>query len=359
MSGASLVSIRCFDKGGNNVLNLVLKQSPGGDTAVNAGLVREAMFYNLSDSLKLGVRIPRCYFAAADEATGAKALLLEDLGNAIQAGYFFDPTQPNNLGVDVAKKTAESDMNALRVTAAVFLSAAAFHGKYWNDEAIRELKCLRGARWTEEAWTAGQETAINMWRLEKVQAFFADDQNQGGAGVKWSKLYGLLEKSIGLSSWDEHQKMAKVRPFTLVHGDFHPGNMVVLPKDPQGKLSDVERCCFLDWEMVGVGSGPQELGQFLISHASAQFRREHERALVHTYLAKLNSVLCNRGLPQQTFEATWDEYTFGGLTKWLWFMPLLINWCPPQVSEYFAQKVTDFAEDHSITPDNVTMLRFF
>ena len=33
--------------------------------------------------------------------------------------------------------------------------------------------------------------------------------------------------------------------------------------------ADEERVCFVDWEMVGFGSGPQELGQYLISHAAA------------------------------------------------------------------------------------------
>ena len=49
----------------------------------------------------------------------------------------------------------------------------------------------------------------------------------------------------------------------------------------------------------------------------------------------------------------------GGLCKWLWFLPLLINSCPPNMAAYFCQKVTDFATDHEISEANVTMPRFF
>ena len=39
----------------------------------------------------------------------------------------------------------------------------------------------------------------------------------------------------------------------------------------------------LDWEMVGVGSGPQDIGQYMISHTAPEERRANEKMLVEHY----------------------------------------------------------------------------
>ena len=36
----------------------------------------------------------------------------------------------------------------------------------------------------------------------------------------------------------------------------------------------------LDWENVGIGSGPQEIGQYLISHMDPSLRAQVEREIV-------------------------------------------------------------------------------
>ena len=46
--------------------------------------------------------------------------------------------------------------------------------------------------------------------------------------------------------------MNKESQWTLVHGDFHAGNQLFDRKT--GEITT------LDWEVVGLGSGPQELG---------------------------------------------------------------------------------------------------
>jgi thiamine kinase-like enzyme len=276
---------------------------------------------------------------------------MEDLRSAIQAGYFFDPAQPNNYGKDVAALTKDSDMDQKRVAQAIFSSIATVHGQFWNDKQLGEQKpYLRGSKWTEDTWNKGQGVAIGLFKAPKVQEFFKQE--------KWAGLGGLLEKAISLSDWAEYEKAAANRAFTLVHGDFHPGNMLVLPQDATGSLTDEQRCCFLDWEMVGIGSGAQELGQFLISHATSEWRREHEKELVTAYHAKLSKILEGKGA-QSSFEDCWSEYVNGGLGKFMWFLPYLVFKCPPGMAAYFAKKVLDFANDHGITKENIQMLRFF
>ena len=116
-------------------------------------------------------------------------------------------------------------------------------------------------------------------------------------------------------------------PWTLVHGDFHPNNLFMTFNRPStdshdhnaqalaassrekqeeeqdelqgfvGSLASsdmhVHHCAcgcihldaevkLLDFDMVGLGSGPQELGQYLISNMHPATRRTHERNLVCT-----------------------------------------------------------------------------
>jgi hypothetical protein len=354
MSGAGLVLLHCSDNRGVRRVSAVLKESAGGEVALSTGTVREAAFYNAFPTDILGLRIPNVYYAAGEETSGAKALLMEHLGSCIQAGYFYDPKQPSNAGTDVKAATRDSDLDTLRVTTAIFSSIAILHGRFWNSAQLRAHSYLRGAQWTKETWSKGQGTAIGLLGTEKVQTFLRGD--------RWTALRALMARGAELSNWEDYQKKAESRPFTLVHGDFHPGNMVVLPQDTEQSLSDEQRCCFLDWEMVGLGSGPQELGQFLISHATLAWRRTHEKALVEAYHATLNETLQRNDRTngeEYPFGQCWEEYVFGGFGKWMWFLPLLITWSPEPMSEYFASKMDDFASDHNITPENIQMLRFF
>ena len=353
MSGSTMRKFRCLDGANKEVVVVVVKESPERN-GNEFGLTREVHFYNdLRPALTECLRMPRIFFAEADDTTGAKVILMEHFDDAcIQAGYFFDPRQPNNWEKNVEEITSSSDFTPSRVLNNIFEGIANLHGRYWNSQSLRGKKYLRGNNWTEDSWNVGQNSSIDAYRRERAKTFFA----QG----KWSGLKRLLEASHAKISFESYKDWAASRAFTLVHGDFHPGNMLILPADTaDGKRSDIDRCCFLDWEMVGVGSGSQELGQFMISHPTSVFRREHEQAAVRAYYDHLVTVMPADDASRYTFEQCWQEYVFGGLGKWLWFMPILADMLPVPVVDYFAEKVLDFCHDHGITVDNVPMPRFF
>ncbi len=72
----------------------------------------------------------------------------------------------------------------------------------------------------------------------------------------------------------------------------------------------------VDWEMVGIGSGAQDLGQYVISNMDRKKRAECERKLIEEYFAEI--LKC--GVTNYTFEECWREYTIGGTERWLWFL---------------------------------------
>lgn len=76
-------------------------------------------------------------------------------------------------------------------------------------------------------------------------------------------------------------------------GDCHPGN-ALWPASP-----DCTRgVALIDFEAVALGSGAQDLGQFVISHMAPDVRRGCEKELVETYHAELVAALKARGLEE-------------------------------------------------------------
>ena len=116
--------------------------------------------------------------------------------------------------------------------------------------------------------------------------------------------------------------------FSLVHGDAHPHNALWVSKD-----TEEERLVMIDFEMVGVGSPAQELGQYMISHMEPDARRACEDQVVRAYheelLRMVKPTAQEKGkdgnettVEAYTFEACWAEYIAGGIGRWVWFIPL-------------------------------------
>jgi hypothetical protein len=74
----------------------------------------------------------------------------------------------------------------------------------------------------------------------------------------------------------------------------------------------------IDWEMVGVGSGPQDLGQFVISNMDPADRRSNEKSLVRAYFDEL--IRSGVEGDENLWDFCWTEYQVGGVERWLWFL---------------------------------------
>jgi aminoglycoside phosphotransferase (APT) family kinase protein len=133
----------------------------------------------------------------------------------------------------------------------------------------------------------------------------------------------------------------------LVHGDFWPGNIMI-------SKSDTRDLRLLDWEMVGLGSGPQELGQYILSNMDPSERRECEDKLIRNYHRELEQL----GV-ELSWEDCWKEYLIGGLERWLWFLVYFCSREGPLLkwAQFFHDQIKEFVHDHNIQPENVTQPR--
>ena len=136
-----------------------------------------------------------------------------------------------------------------------------------------------------------------------------------------SKFVSLLEASLTKVNWDDFQNRIHNTAFTLVHGDFHPGNFMVARKKDSNKVifGDVK---LMDWEVVGIGCGAQDMGQFVISHVPLETRRKLEKQVFReAYYDKLVEKLKAKNVEKlPTFEECWHEYVYGGVERWVWLL---------------------------------------
>lgn len=323
------------------------------------GLPREAAFFNtFAPTLSKVIGLPKVWHSEGDVTTGEKVVVMERLANVTQSGYFFGPGSPLNQGKDLPKICAEAgNPHCKDVAAATFRAAAEVHARYWHDESLLGRSWLRGSSWVqgqgEEAWKQSQQTVKDSWKV------FHENREKGELTSEWPEdLVTIVDAAVGKISWESFQS-AK-RPWTLVHGDFHPAN-IMWRNDTTARSSSTtgshQQPVFLDWEMVGLGSGPQELGQYVISHMDPVVRSQCEEELVRGYYEHLVSAYPGSKACDYTWEECWSEYKLGGVGRWMWFLPYFASRGPKHYLDFFINQVGAFLRDHCITAETVEQPR--
>jgi hypothetical protein len=349
----SLLRLRLqYDAPARAPATLVAKaHAPGREaTSLALGLAREALFLasplaaRLRRSLPDGA-LPAVHYARGDLATGRKALLLEDVaaGGGIQAGLFFGAGSPLNWGRPLAPE--ESGVSAEEVSRVAFRLMARWHAEFWADDTLLEgMPWLRGAPWTQAAFEAAQAKAAQAWA--------AAEAGSDCAARFPPRVLGVVRASLARADWDAFQRQQAARTaarcWTLVHGDCHPANFV-------WRAGGERRLAVLDFEAVGLGSGPQELAQFLISHMAPAARRACEAPLLREYHDEL--LRAGGARVALTWRACQEEYVAGGAERWVWLLAVLAAACPPDMVRFWAAQLDAFLEDHGVTAESVGMPR--
>jgi len=356
LSGGILNRVHVYAEGDAVKHTFVLKNEGGWAGNKAAGLAREGLFYkHFAPTLRAhGVSLPVVYYAHGDMSSGQKLILLEDIKDGVQAGYFFGPGSPHNWTKDLEKITGgEGAPSALDITRKAFSIAAKLHAKYWRDESLLQMHFLKGVDWRqgkgEEAYMSTQRQAADAWESLRAK-MSADGGGDGGSGVVWDDyLLEVMDSSMSKISWKTYQQdVASATAWTLMHSDCHPANMMWQAAE--------QRLVLLDWEVVGLGSGPQDLAQFVISHMNPALRKEHEMELLRAYYAEL---LAERPELQHSysFDQCLRDYVAGGSERWVWLLALLVTICPPPMVQYFHDQLCAFMKDHNITALSVGMPR--
>ena len=348
-------------------LALVLKTASGSERRAHLGNAREAFFYNEFAAELSAANVPKCFYAHGDLATGEVVMLLEALEDAVPSGVFFGAAQPNNWSVrDRLPQLCAGNPGPEQITIDAFALYARMHAIYWRDASLCSRHWLRGSSWQagtgQVSWEAAQAQARGAWA--HIRPSITSGGEPGGASggesaaLEWdSHLVACLDASFAKADWAAYHAELAARPFTLVHGDAHAHNfMWTRQRSPDA------RQVLIDFEMVGVGSNAQELGQYIISHVPAAMRRAHTHEWVAAYHKELVAALRARGLESEaaayTPEACFAEHVAGGVGRWVWFVPILISMgLPSSMNQYFHDQLATFLHDHIPDPADTPMPR--
>ena len=342
--------------------------------------------------------LPEVYFSAGDMVLGKKTTIMEDLtaSGAVQCGYYFGPNSPHNYGKDLAALTAGVVSSQEEILAQVATLAAEMHGANWGDvSSFERMPWLKSAAWYRgegrQAWDGGQAYTRQLWA--KVR--------EGDVCSGWDPiLIALIDSSVDKgTSWEAFQASLKKEPCTLIHSDFHPANLMIRTRRPvalgvcdyaldeqsseegdaealeedakdealvlkmqaraaaaeqlrtsgavplsasRGSSDSDNELVVLDFELVGLGSGAQDLGQFLISHSSPADRERTELPFLQQYHAALTTVLAAKGLDvtrEYPFDALLRDYALHGAGKWIWLLIVMsdMDACKPIMPYFHAQ----------------------
>jgi Protein of unknown function (DUF1679) len=353
------------------------------------GLAREACFYtDLAPFLPSNQNngIPKIWYSYGNNETGEKCIIMEYLDPTkwLDSGLFFGPGNPNNWNRDLpfilnrsylSSNIPSKPPTSASVAYTTFREIARVHAYFWNKEELLlhpNFHWLRGHGWIQqksrETWEASQNLIRTIWSKycqDDVGYEQQEERQEQKKIITWDPVVRLaVEKSISSISWENQiNRLCVSGHWTLVHGDFWPGNVMwdiqnEIKRQPQLQVNEeIDKCNIriLDWEMVGLGSGPQDLGQYVLSNFSSQERRECEHEIVHAY----HNELCLAGRNDVSFEYCWNEYMIGGVERWLWFLiwflgqgESLQGW-----AQFFHDQIADFMHDHNISEANISQPR--
>jgi hypothetical protein len=210
----------------------------------STGYRNEVCFYQ-HFARRLSVRSPRCSFAAIDD-DGWFTLLLEDMAPAVP-------------GDQLAGCSVEQVEDALR-------ELVGLHAPLWGDLALAEHGCFASNRRVDpELFATGLSASIPGFLERYAPALDAPAVD----------FYERLARGA------PHWFRARPAPTTLVHSDYRPDNLLF------GAIEGGRKVAVVDWQGLGYGSGPADVG-FLVGNAlTVADRRAHETRLVREYHAQL------------------------------------------------------------------------
>ena len=158
---------------------------------------------------------------------------MQDLSDGIQSGYFFGPGSPHNWGADLLKKTRglSARISALDVAKVAARAAAGIHGSFFRDAGLSTHPWLRGSGWIsgqgQEIWEKYQEQCQGAWASLDFAA----------SGVAWDPfLRECIDAAIAKAKpenggFQSFLAWMEKSPWSLVHGDFHPANCMLLASE--------------------------------------------------------------------------------------------------------------------------------
>ncbi len=210
---------------------------------------------------RVGIRTPRCHYAAHDPESGRFALVLEDLS----------PAAPVDQLTGLSPHQVALALDEL----------ASLHAPMWDDRSIEEIDWLTKGRVDPEA------AAVFIPML--FDQFLERHRDALTPGCR--RTVETLREAGPVAA-------DPPRPFTLIHSDYRADNLIFEGGGGRVPVAAV------DWQTVTYGAPATDLSFVVGTSLSPDDRRAHEESLVDRY----HGALTAQGVRDYDRGRCWDDY---------------------------------------------------
>lgn len=257
-------------------------RSPSGETSVIVKLwsteppddVTEVRFYRHL-APRLGIRVPRCHFAAVDPAIGRAVLVLEDLAPLEQGDAL------TRLGRVRSERLAET--------------VAMLHAAWWEEPALVDEE------WLEEAPLGRSRAWLSSRKAEYLDRFGAPDDRLLAAVLRDVETVNeLATQRLGGAWW------------SLIHGELHLDQIVFVAGD-EPVILDWARCrrgpVASDLAQVAFEIGPLDAANAVIDSYQAGLAGAGVTVDAARIRSELGGALLAKAITDTLGIARWDPTT--------------------------------------------------
>jgi hypothetical protein len=223
---------------------------------------REVAFYTECDGL--GIPVPDCYYAAHEADPQRMVLLLEDLAPSESPSWAISPAQ-------------------VRVAAGALPS---LHARWWNDPELRDRDWLGQP---DDADSTGAFYAVVLAAIPGFQEHLGDSCRESVRVVE--TLAGKVDRVLAYLATRDH---------TLVHGDYHGGQMF-FPVASGGRFA------VIDWQSPSRAQGAWDLARI----SSLGLATPERRKIGSELLAGYHDGLVSAGVRDYSREELLDDFRIG------------------------------------------------
>jgi ecdysteroid kinase len=260
------------------------------------GYAREVEFYRRFGA-DPGIPVPHCFHADIEPDSGVFVLLLEDMSDARVA--------------DGMQLTVEDIELAVR-------HLASFHARWWADRRLRDLEFLRyPGSVADQLFMAQARTALAAALPEAMRRY--------GAALP-KTLITVAERLLeDFDTLIEGRREAVYDSVTLVHGDFHPGQLF-FPSDVGGRFA------VFDWQTVSAGSGGDDLARIIVTALDPAQRQACDGRLIELY----HSLLVEHGVTAYDIGRCHESFQQGLVTTAIINIIASVSIDPALIEQYSA-----------------------
>lgn len=227
---------------------IVAKMSPSDPQlrAAFAGTNRREVGFYTEAAAAHRLSVPRCYYGAADAATGTSILLLEDL--------------------DAYRMVEFATGCTLAEARAVVHALAVIHGRLWNDPSLENLS---------------GPAALDDYPVADLWAQYPTAVSALLPDLALPDRFWAIGEMATANAHAILHRLTDTAPMTLIHADIHVDNILFSTREKDAPA------VILDWQSVNRGRGAYDLAYFLISSLEPADRRAWEDELLREYHATL------------------------------------------------------------------------